>query len=607
MLKRSVAASGAVMVSALLVLGLAACTSDSRVAEGTSVTVALDAPFTSYNPNTGHGSANDSNASVVAATNSSFASWDAEGRLIFDESFGAVEKLADDPLEVRYTIADGVEWSDGAEVDAADLLLSWAANSRALNDDDIDADKYVDPETGLFTEDFPDDAVYFDGFTANGLHLATRLPEIGDDDRSITLRFEEPVADWAAIFTVGLPAHVVGRLALDLDDEASDEEAKAAVVDAIATRDSEALAALSRAWNSGFAVEAGDVDPALLVGTGPYMITALASEALTLTANPRYRGEHRPRFETIEVRHISDPLEALSAFEDGEVDVLSPQVSADVMAALDDLEVEPKVTRGGVWDVLQLRFDDSANAAIENSEVRRALLASVPRDELIEAAGAKGADATARDSFTMMPGAHGYDDSVEASDGDRIEADARSAKRGLASAIADGEVKAGPTVCMLFDPANPRRVAQFSEIRDAAASVGIAVTDCSSPDWRNLLGTPGAWDAALYGLRDRTLSAQSATAMFGSDSPLNHGRFASEEIDEVLDELEREDDADARAALRAELDALLWQEGLGMPIAQLPVVTVVAPEVAGVSPSPYAPTVLHDAWRWRPADDPAKG
>src|SRR5690606_14534670 len=135
----------------------------------------------------------------------------------------------------------------------------------------------------------------------------------------------------------------------------------------------------------------------------------------------------------------------------------------------------------------------------------------------------------------------------------------------------------------------------------------ISVTDCSSPDWRNLLGTPGAWDAALYGLRDRTLSAQSATAMFGSDSPLNHGRFASDEVDKVLDELEREDDEDARADLRAELDALLWQEGWGMPIAQLPVVTVVAPEVAGVSPSPYAPTVLHDAWRWRPADDPAKG
>lgn len=564
------------------------------------MSVALDAPFTSYNPNTGHGSASDTNASITAATNSSFTAWDDSGQLVFDESFGSVEKLSDDPLAVRYAVADGVQWSDGVDVDAADLLLAWAANSRTLNDD-VDPADYIDPETGLFTDDFPDDAVFFDGFTANALHLASELPEVSDDGRGITVRFDEHVADWQAVFTVGLPAHVVGAQALALADE-SPGDAKDAVVEAIRGGDPENLAALSRSWNSDFAVEGGDIDPTRLVGTGPYVITAVADGQVTLTANPRYSGAQLPRYETVEVLHIADPLEAVTAFEEGEVDVFAPQPSDDVLAALDEREVVPTATHSGVWDLLQVRFDESANDAIEDDAVREAFLRSIPRSELIDAAGSADAPATPRHSFTMMPGVEWHDASAAAAEDDRIDHDPRAASRLLREAIADGVVSAKPTVCVLFDPANPRRVAQFSEIRDAAASAGFTVTDCSSPDWRNLLGTPGAWDAALYSLRDRTLSVQAATAMFRSDSPLNHGRFESEDVERVLDLLEQAEDAEERGELRAQLDELLWQSAWGLPLAQLPSVTVVAPEVDGVSPSAFAPSVLHDVWRWRPME-----
>src|SRR5690606_15781443 len=328
-------------------------------------------------------SAVDTNASIVAATNSSFAAWGASGELVMDESFGSVEKVSDDPLTVRYTVADGVQWSDGVEVDAADLLLSWAANSRALNDDDLDPHEYVDPETGLFTEEFPDDAVYFDGFTANGLHHATQVPQLGDDGRSVTLVFDEHVADWAAIFTVGVPAHVVAGAALGIDagDAEGARAAKDAVLAAIRDGDTEALAAISSAWNSDFVVDGTATDPALLVGSGPYTVSAVGDDGLTLTANTRYRGDHRPRYETIEVRYISDPLQAVAAFEEGEVDVIAPTPTSDVMDALDDVDPERvQVASDGVWDLLQVRFDRSANGDIEDERVREAFLRSVPRD-----------------------------------------------------------------------------------------------------------------------------------------------------------------------------------------------------------------------------------
>ena len=61
-------------------------------------------------------------------------------------------------------------------------------------------------------------------------------------------------------------------------------------------------------------------------------------------------------------------------------------------------------------------------------------------------------------------------------------------------------------LCILFDPSNPRRVTEFGLIQESAALGRVHRHDCSSPDWRELLGAPGAYDAALYALRPTTLA-----------------------------------------------------------------------------------------------------
>ncbi len=82
--------------------------------------------------------------------------------MVQDTSFGSYEKVSDDPLVVKYTIADGVKWSDGTAVDAADLLLNWVSLSGAENTPDFDSTEFTDPDTGEFTDDFPTDVVFFD-------------------------------------------------------------------------------------------------------------------------------------------------------------------------------------------------------------------------------------------------------------------------------------------------------------------------------------------------------------------------------------------------------------------------------------------------------------
>src|SRR3546814_1275987 len=58
----------------------------------------------------------------------------------------------------------------------------------------------------------------------------------------------------------------------------------------------------------------------------------------TLTANPEYNGDNAPNVEEITIRFIPDPLAAVQALENGEVDVISPQATADLTTALEGID-----------------------------------------------------------------------------------------------------------------------------------------------------------------------------------------------------------------------------------------------------------------------------
>ncbi len=197
----------------LVVVGLALSGCTSTVAKGSTVRVAVSQPFSSYNAKTSFGNV-AANSSIVAATNSQFNFYDNRPALQKDESFGTYQVVSRDPFRVKYTIRDGVKWSDGTAVDGADLLLSWAANSGSLNTPGFENDSYTDADTGRYTKPFPAGVVHFDGFSGNGLQLVTKTPAIGADGRSLTLTYDRPFVDWELVFGVGLPAHVVAEKSL---------------------------------------------------------------------------------------------------------------------------------------------------------------------------------------------------------------------------------------------------------------------------------------------------------------------------------------------------------------------------------------------------------
>ncbi|HQY34434.1 MAG TPA: ABC transporter family substrate-binding protein, partial [Actinotalea sp.] len=115
---RRLGAAGAIVATGALVLSACAAPSGSVIEEDTRITVGWNQPFYSQNASTSNGNAT-ANAVILYMTTGAFQYYDATPELVKDESFGTIEKLSDDPLTVKYTIAEGVQWSDETPVDAA--------------------------------------------------------------------------------------------------------------------------------------------------------------------------------------------------------------------------------------------------------------------------------------------------------------------------------------------------------------------------------------------------------------------------------------------------------------------------------------------------------
>jgi peptide/nickel transport system substrate-binding protein len=485
---------------------------------------------------------------LAALTDTGFGYLDDRGRFVADPSFGTAELVDGDALTARYTVAEAARWSDGTAVDAADLLLDWAAGS------------------GLLT-----------GGPAGhpALALASSLPQLTDDGRTLFVRFDESAAGWRTAVAPRVPAHLVAGMVLGSDfgggSESTAEDAKAALVAAIERGRPAELQSLGEAWSQ--------LREDSEVVSGPYRVEARSPRAVTLGANPAYRGDRQPQVETIELR----PDTAGESLETAET------VSGS----------------GGVLEQLQLQLADSRGGAFDDPRIRQAFLLVVPRAALVEQVVAPvhpGAEPLA--SFLVPPTAAAYDRTAAANGSDAFgEVDPDAARELLAAAGSPS-----PEVCVLFDPLDADRLRAFELIRESAASAGFRVTDCSTPDWARMLGRGGAYDAALLAWDLSATAPVVARQLLTSDSAVaNLNRLADPDVDRLLDELGSVDASAGSGAadtddVIAELDAALWNGFAGMPLYAHPVRAIVDPRVEGVTVSAFGGGVLWNAWTWRLAD-----
>jgi len=609
--KRFSGVIAATAASALLLSGCAP-TGASDIVEGSSISVGWNQGFYSANSASSNGNAT-ANANILYLANSGFNYYDADSNLIMNEKFGKYELVSSDPLTVKYTVNSGVKWSDGAAVDAADMLLAWAANSCLFNN----VAPELDGDTGELTnEEELESGVFFDSASCGGdLGYVTQTPVISDGGRSITLIYDEKIVDWELQFGIGVSAHVTTQVAFP-GEELSDEDAKQRLIDAINNKDLAVLSPISQAWSTAYDMDNYPTDnPDLLVSNGAYVVTGLVQDqSVTLTANPEYSWGPSPKVEVITVRFIADPLAAVQALANGEVDLISPQATADILTALGEYEDIIEVIPGGeaVYEHIDLTFDNGGpfdpatygGDATKAQKVRAAFLKSIPRDKIVnDLIKPINPDAIVMNSFTQLPGYPWYDDIVAANGSADYSFDIEAAK----ALLAEAEVSTPVNVKFLFASTNTRRINEYALIQEAAALAGFNVIDASSPTWGRELGS-GTYDASLFGWQSTSTAITSSKANFITNGGNNYQGYGNAEVDKLYDQLSVEFDKDNQKALLTQIETLLWKDALGTTIFQFPGVTAYNKNrLSGVVPAPLSPTIFWNFWEWTPIAEVVEG
>ncbi|MFT3798269.1 hypothetical protein [Microbacterium sp.] len=534
----------AASVVALLVVALAACapSAPATVVAGTRVVVAWPGELTSLNaladPTAG-------NLDIAAATRDDFGAV-VDGEFVADPGFGTVSIVGDDPFTVRYDLAEP-SWSDGTPLDAADLLLGWAAATGIL---DLDGD----PDGG------PD--------------AAHAVPTVDEFARAIEVTFPQPTIGWQTAVSAQVPAHIVGRLAFGEDDAM---QAKQSVIRAIEDDDATALAAIAEAWHSGFDVGDGTgLSADLLVSSGPYQVGEVSGgidgQSVTLVPNAGYRGAVTAQVAQIDlVPSGDDPIAAIG----DTLDVAQVAPTAENRAPIHELErldsTAEATNDGSVWTV-RLR----PAGVFAGTAARAAFLRMAPVNDLIDRGAGEWASAYAKTtSVVAVPGSRAYD--IVAEDSGFTAALGTPADDAALDREAAG-IPAGTAVCVLYDRGSAFAAGAFAALRDAAAEAGWAVADCGSDDLGAAVAA-GGWDALI----DRTpvpLTPARLAEQWGSAAGLAP---PDADRDDLIAQLAQTVDVYQARELLGEIEASIVRAAVVRPLAMNPVVTVVDRGVTGVA------------------------
>lgn len=565
----------------------------------TSLNLGWNQPMYSYNELTSNGNAT-ANANIKYMMNGQFWFVDAEGNLQADTSFGTYEKTSDDPLTVKYTVADDTKWSDGTPVDAADLLLDWVSQSGNLNT--IDADKVkTDDATGLPKN--TKGKVYFDSSSV-GLGLVKETPVISDDNKSLTLVYTKPFADWQYDMTVSVPAHVTAEKALGITDA---QEAKDAFVKAVQDKDNAKLEKISSFWNTGYDYTSMPDDPALALSSGAYVLKKFTeNQFLTLEKNPEYKGDHAAAIDQLTVRWNEDPLAQVQALQNGELDMFSPQVDSDtVKAAKQFSDADIKTGVEGTYEHVDLVFNNKGpfdpasyggNAA-KALKVRQAFLHGVPRQEVVDKLIKPiNPEAQVRNSFVKTEGTPGYDEIVaQNGSADYSEVDPALSLKLLKEA----GVKTPVNVRMMYAADNARRASEFQIYKAGLAKAGFNVIDKQSPDWGSKLGD-GTYDVVFFGWQSTTPAVSSDREIFASGGLNNLNGYSNKEVNSLFDELVLTSDQAKQVELQTEIEKKLYEDAVGITVFQFPSANISnKTRVTGLDPAILAPTMFYGFWDWK--------
>ena len=582
-------AIGAVVAAGALALAGCSPSSGSEVVSGTAISAAQNGAMTSMNALTATGySTYNSNISYMFQ--STFNYYDNTPKLVKNTSFGTYKKLSSNPLTIKYTINDGVKWSDGVAVNASDMLLAWASSISKYNKGSVN----------------------FTGINAgSGTDLITKTPKLSDNNRSMTVIYDKPYVDWEPLTALNpnLPAHIVWQEAGV--DKNTGTKAQDALIKAIQGDDTTALAKIAKAWKNDWNFTTTPSNKKLLVVDGPYTVTALTKNYVTLAANPQYTGDQKPKIAKITVRFIPDQTAQVQALQNGEVNVLYGQATADTVKALKGMsKVTSTTSATATFEHVDLTFNNGGpfdpatygGDATKALEVRQAFFKVVPRQTMLDRL-IKPLSSAAKldDSSLFIPGQPGYTDSVANNGSSEYQkVDVAAAKALLAKA----GVTAPITVRFAYANDNPRRQGEFQLIQASAKDAGFNVTDVGKPTSQFFDPDQGigsghyAYDATVFAYQLTSSTVTQSEANTTTGNAYNYQGYSNPNVDKIWKQAEVATSGAAALPLQQKIDGYLWKDASTLTLFQLPDVSAWSSNITKVGDAPYSPNIFWNFWEW---------
>ena len=323
--------------------------------------------------------------------------------------------------------------------------------------------------------------------------------------------------------------------------EAADERT---VVFTTETLDVAALSSFAYPWAAIVDVTVADTLTNQPVGTGPYTLNQwIPQQSLSLIRNETYPGT--VNIDNIEFRMMPDAASQISAFQNGELDIIS--VSGDQVAAFEN-NPDYNVIQAPA-NSLQLMAMNLDNEALADVRVRQAINYAVDKDALIE---------TVWWGYGQKIGSHYptvLKEYVDHSEDYTYDPDRA---RELLNEAGYGD---GLTLQMYLPQNYTAYVNAGQVIADQLEQVGIhcEITIVEWATWLSDVYTNRQYDLTVVGHTGR-LDPYVLLARYDSQSGENYFNYSNPEVDQLLSDYQSEQDEAVRTQIVQQIQAILAEE-----------------------------------------------
>jgi peptide/nickel transport system substrate-binding protein len=568
------------------------------------------------------------NTDIGYLTSAGFWYYDNGPNLIRNTKFGtfAITKNAKNDFQVTYRVNKGQVWSDGADITAADLLLSHILNSSAYS-----------KKAGL--GDPAKDAPAFNSGGYGGAYDShAKSVALSSDGYSLTVKYDSFQPDWQILGPGPAPVHALELMADGKTTLQSASVSNAATDQFVADFNAglkgknARLAKMGAIWSEDYNIQEinSKTNPLLLVSNGGFIVdSAIKNTSVTLVRNDKYTSgpslATKNPINKVIFTFVTDGAPAAQALGNGEIDVYDGQPDTATYQQLKQLQgVNVELSTTATFEHVDLRVGNNPGSEDKNEakydgpfaeshgqkaqDLRRAFLLALPRQTIVNKMVSQAydpsnqADATVMNSSFLLPAQAGYNtivngsgvkDFTEGTQAQRTAAALKLVQKWYPKAEAGSNTV---PINMLFKN-NARRIGENLLIAAEEAKAGFKVSNVGNASWSLLLDDP-KYDVAMFAWAPSSVSQTGTNANFQSDGSNNHYGWNSPALDKILKSLEAplSDSAIIAKYLAAEkiINANAWT----LPLYQWPQVTAYNSSLAGVKPGPLIPNVVWNYWQW---------